>query len=117
MLTINSITANINSFVKKDIYKQQINIYTTHNKGTILLNYFFCKKLFLTLNSLHVTKFILGTKSFWNFNDGVPIIERQGLKGRHLPTMFLCTLQGPQKIPVLILCSIRQAPDDFKDFR
>ena len=57
---------------------------------------------------------MLGTKSF---NDGVLVAERQGLKGRHLPTMFLCTLQGPYKISVLLFCSIRKTPDDFKDFR
>ena len=45
------------------------------------------------------------------------------LKGGHLSTMFLCTLQRPYKTQGLqptvlsfLCCSTLRAPDDFKDF-
>ena len=47
------------------------------------------------MNSLDVMKFILGTKNFAILYDGIPIAERTSLKGGHLSTMFLCTLQRP----------------------
>ena len=56
--------------------------------------------------------------------DGVTIAERVGLKGGHLSTMFLCTLQRPYKTPglepavLIFLCSSTlRDPDDFKDFK
>ena len=56
--------------------------------------------------------------------DGVPIAERMGLKGGHLSTMFLCTLQIPYKTPgleptalIFLCCSTLRDPDDFKDFK
>ena len=55
----------------------------------------------LTLDSLDVIKFILGTKNFAISYDGVPIAERMGPKRGRLSTMFLCTLQRPYKIPGL----------------
>ena len=76
-----------------NIFKQQINIQTTHNKGTILLNYFFGKKSAFTVELLDVIEFILGTNNFAIFYDGVPKPERMGLKGGHLSTMFLYPLQ------------------------
>ena len=42
----------------------------------------------LTVNSLDVMKFILGTKNFAVLYDNVPITKRKGLKGGHLSTMF-----------------------------
>ena len=57
--------------------------------------------MFLTVNSLECIEFILGTKSFTILYDGVPIAERMRLKGGHLSTLFLYTLQRPYKTPGL----------------
>ena len=51
----------------------------------------------LTVNSLDVIQFILGTENFTILYDCVPIAERMGLKEGHLSTIFLCTLQRPYK--------------------
>ena len=47
-----------------------------------------------------------------------------GLKGEHLSTIFLCTLQRPYKTPgleptalIFLCCSTLRAPDDFRDFK
>ena len=53
------------------------------------------------MNSLDVIEFVLGTKNFAILYDGIPIAERMGLKGGHLTTMFLSTLQRPYKTPGL----------------
>ena len=83
-----------------------------------------CPKVSLTMNSLDVIESILGTKNFAILYDGVPIAEKMGLKGGHLSTMFLCTLQRPYRIPgleptafIFLCCSTLRAPDDFKDFK
>ena len=76
------------------------------------------------VNSLDVTEFILGTKSFAVSHEGVPIAERMDLKGGHLLlSMFLCTLKRRYKTPgpeptalIFLFCSTLRAPDDFKDF-
>ena len=82
------------------------------------------QKVSLTVNSLDVLEFILGTKNFAILYDGVPIAERMSLKGGHPSTMFLYTLQRPYKIPglepraLIFLCfSTPRAPDGFKDFK
>ena len=51
----------------------------------------------LTVNSLDVIQFILGTENFIILYDCVPVAERMGLKEGHLSTIFLCTLQRPYK--------------------
>ena len=78
----------------------------------------------LTVNSLDVIEFILGTKNFEILYDGLPMAERMRLKGGHLHTMFLCTLQRPYKTPglepttvIFLYCSTPRAPDDFKNFK
>ena len=43
----------------------------------------------LTVNSLNLIEFVLGTKHIF---DGVQIAKRMCLKGGHLSTMSLCTL-------------------------
>ena len=90
------------------------------------------------MNSLDVTEFITENENFAILFDGVPIADIIGLKGGHLSTMFLCTLQRSFKTPgleirtlkrpyktpgfhptaLIFLChSIRKALDDFKDFK
>ena len=79
----------------------------------------------LTVNSLDVIEFILGTKNFAISYDDVPIAERLGLKGGHLSTMFLYSLQRPYKKTgfeqptalIFLCCSTLRAPDDFKNFK
>ena len=80
-MTIISTSTNINNFVTRDICKHQIDIETTQNKRTILLNYFFCK-------TKSVFEFILGTKYLAISYDGIPIAEVMGLKVGHLSSMF-----------------------------
>ena len=90
-----------------------------------MLNYFFCKaKSVFDGVSIDVIEFILGTKNFAILYDGVSIAEKIGLKGGHLSTIFLCTLQRPYKTPslepaalIILCCSTLRAPDDFKDFK
>ena len=82
------------------------------------------QKLYLTVNSLDVIEFILGTKNLAILYDGIPVAEVMGLKVGHLSTMFLCTLRRPYKIPglelaalIFLCCSTLKASDDFKDFK
>ena len=51
----------------------------------------------LTVNSLDVIEFILGTKYFAILYDGIAVAEKMYLKGGHLSTMFSCPLQRPYK--------------------
>ena len=90
------------------------------------------------MNSLDVTEFITENENFAILFDGVPIADIIGLKGRHLSTMFLCTLHRSFKTPgleirtlkrtyktqgfhptaLIFLChSTLKALDDFKDFK
>lgn len=46
----------------------------------------------LTVNSLNLIEFVLGTKHVEIIFDGVQIAKRMCLKGGHLSTMSLCTL-------------------------
>ena len=78
----------------------------------------------LTVNSLDVIELIFGTKNFAILYDGVPIAESIGLKGGHLSTIFLCTLQRPYNIPgldptalIFLNCSSLKDPKNFKDFK
>ena len=80
------------------------------------------QKVSLTVNSLDVIEFILGTKNFTILYDSVPVAERMDPKGGHL-SMFLCTLQRPYETPgleptalIFLCCSTLGATDDFKDF-
>ena len=82
------------------------------------------QKVYLTMNSLHIIEFILGTKYFAVFYNSVPIVEKMSLKGGRRSTMFLSTLQRPYKIPgveptaLISLCSlILKGADVFKDFK
>ena len=55
----------------------------------------------LTVNSLDVIEFIVGTKYFAILYDGVAVAEKMYLKGGHLSTVFSCPLQRPYKAPGL----------------
>ena len=95
-MTTNSVSTNINSFVKRDICKQRTESLTTHNKRTILLSFFFSKqKVSLTVNSSDVIEFILGTKDvrWWRYNSW-----KNGFKRRAHIYYVLCNLQRPYKI-------------------
>ena len=61
----------------------------------------------LTVYLLLVNGSKIGTKYFASFYVGVCKADKIDLKSGQTPTQFLCTLQEPYIIPVLVLTSFR----------
>ena len=75
----------------------------------------------LTVNSLDVIEFILGTKNVAILYDDVSVAESMSLKRGYLSTVFLCLLQRPYEIQALeptalifLHCSTLKTPDDHE---
>ena len=78
-------------------------------------------KVSLTVNSLDIIEFILGTTLFAILHDGVPIAIRMGLNEGRLSNMLLHTktiIPGLESTTLNFLwCSTLKVPDDLKDFK
>ena len=77
----------------------------------------------LTVNSLDVIEFILGTKNVAILYDDVLVAESMSLKRGYLSTVFLCLLQRPYEIQALeptalifLHCSTLKTPNDHEHF-